>query len=96
MPRETVVFEQEYFPEFDRPGEEPFTVTYDEKDNVYVVEGPRIEKMLGYTNLQSEKGFLFFQKFMKDEGILDKLIELGCEEGDIVRLYGNSFEYYNN
>ena len=26
---------------------------------MYVVEGPKIEKMLGYTNLDSEKGFAF-------------------------------------
>ncbi len=88
------VFEQEYFPEFDRPGQEPFTVTYDQKDGVYVVEGPRIEKMLGYTNLQSEKGFLFFQKFLKDNNILDELEALGISEGDTVRMYGHEFDYY--
>lgn len=88
------VFEQEYFPEYDRPGQEPYTVSYDEKDGVYVVEGPRIEKMLGYTNLQSEKGFLFFQKFLKDNNILDELESLGISEGDTVRMYGHEFDYY--
>ena len=47
---------------------EPFDVTYDAKNNEYVVEGPRIEKMLGYTNLDTEKGMNFFQKYLKDEG----------------------------
>ena len=88
------VFEQEYFPEFDRPAEEPYTVSYDEKEGVYVIEGPRIEKMLGYTNLESEKGFLFFQKFLKDNGILDELTELGINDGDTVRMYGHEFDYY--
>lgn len=37
------------------------------------MEGPRIEKMLGYTNLESEKGFQFFQKFLKENGILEDL-----------------------
>ena len=50
--------------------------------------------MLGYTNLESEKGFVFFQKFMKDNGILEQLEELGIEEGDTVKLYGHQFEYY--
>ena len=44
--------------------------------------------------LGSEKGFLFFQKFMKDNGILEQLEELGIEEGDTVKLYGHQFEYY--
>ena len=60
----------------------------------YVVEGPRIEKMLGYTNLDSEKGFDFFQKFLKNSGILAELEEAGIEEGDTVRMYGLEFDYY--
>ena len=64
------------------------------EENEFVVEGPRIEKMLGYTNLDSEKGFQFFQKFLKDAGILQKLEELGIQDGDTVRMYGHSFDYY--
>lgn len=70
-----------------------YTIEQDE-DGVYVVEGPKIEKMLGYTNLESEKGFLFFQKFLKDTGILNDLEEAGIEEGDSVRMYGWEFDYY--
>lgn len=90
-----VVFEQEFFPEYMLGGaDDPFTVTYDEEANEYVVEGPRIEKMLGYTNLESEKGFTFFQNFLKLNGILEQLEELGIQEGDTVRMYGLSFNYY--
>ncbi|MDE6388799.1 MAG: GTPase ObgE [Lachnospiraceae bacterium] len=90
-----VVFEQEYFPEYHFDIEsEPFTVVYDEKEDAYVVEGPRIEKMLSYTNLESEKGFQFFQNFLKDNGILEQLEALGIGEGDTVRMYGLSFDYY--
>ncbi|MEF9917240.1 MAG: GTPase ObgE [Lachnospiraceae bacterium] len=90
---EPIVFEQEYF-----PGEEfihidlPFTVEHE--DDMFVVEGPKIEKMLGYTNIDSEKGFLFFQKFLKEGGILDELEKAGIEEGDTVRMYGFQFDYY--
>ena len=90
-----VVFEQEYFPEFENGySNEPYTVEYNEEENEYVVEGPRIEKMLGYTNLESEKGFTFFQGFLKDTGILEQLEELGIQEGDTVRMYGLKFDYY--
>lgn len=71
----------------------PYTIEIN-GDGEYVVEGPRIEKMLGYTNLESEKGFVFFQKFMKDTGILDELEEKGIQEGDTVRMYGFVFDYY--
>ena len=97
MPADTTVFEQEYDPEemLLLESTEPFTVSYDEKAKEYVIEGPRIERMLGYTNLETEKGFLFFQKFLQENKIIDRLKELGCKEGDTVRLYGHRFEYYD-
>ena len=95
-PAERIVFEQEFFPEDVLITENlPYTVTKAEDDpHVFVVEGPKIEKMLGYTNLDSEKGFAFFQRFLKDGGILDELENAGIEEGDTVRMYGFDFDYY--
>ena len=93
LDQETIVFEQEYFPEEEIPMNDlPYTV--EKEDDMYVVEGPKIEKMLGYTNLDSERGFAFFQKFLKDSGILEQLEEAGIQEGDTVRMYGLQFDYY--
>jgi len=91
---EPIVFEQEFFPETEVFKDEPYTVSYDEEEKEYLVEGPRIERMLGYTNLESEKGFLFFQHFLEDQGILDELKGLGMVEGDTVNVCGLTFEYY--
>lgn len=90
----TTVFEQEYDPKqfFDNV-EDPYTVEKI-KDGLYSIEGPRIERMLGYTNLESEKGFVFFQNFMKENGILDELEALGITDGDTVKIYGHEFDYY--
>ena len=89
-----IVFEKEFFLDSLEVSEEPYFVEYNEEDEVYVVEGPRIEKMLGYTNIDSEKGFEFFQKFLKTNGILDELEALGIKDGDTVRMYGLEFDYY--
>ncbi len=95
---EPIVFEQEYFPELEKEEEitgDGYTVEQDPEDaTVFIVEGPKIEKMLGYTNLDSEKGFAFFQKFLKEQKILDKLEEAGISEGDTVRMYTLEFDYY--
>ena len=93
LDRTVTVFEPEI--EIDYTGDKnlPYTVVK-EAEGVFVVEGPRVEKMLGYTNLESEKGFDFFQKFLKNSGILDDLEKLGIQEGDTVRMYGHSFDYY--
>ena len=93
-PDVVVEFEPEVDLDFHDNPDLPFEVSYNEEDDVYVIEGPRIERMLGYTNLESEKGFEFFQKFLKTNGILDQLEALGIGEGDTVRMYGLEFDYY--
>ena len=96
LPKERMVFEQEFFPEDMLLAENlPYTVEQDPEDeHRFIIEGPKIEKMLGYTNLDSEKGFAFFQRFLKDTGILDELEQAGIQEGDTVKMYGFEFDYY--
>lgn len=92
---EPVIFEKEFDMDglMDNPNES-FTVSLND-EGVYLVEGPRIDRMLGYTNLESEKGFSFFQKFLSTTGILDELKTLGIEEGDTVRVGDYlEFSYY--
>ena len=91
--RKPVIFEKEFDMSMKAVENLPYTVEK-ERDGVYVVEGPKIDKMLGYTNLDSEKGFEFFQKFLKTTGILEDLEKAGIEEGDTVRMYGLEFDYY--
>ncbi len=90
---EPVVFEREFEMAVDANQNLPYTVVKTD-NHEFTVEGPRIEKMLGYTNLESERGFAFFQKFLKTSGILDDLEAAGIEEGDTVRMYGLAFDYY--
>ena len=88
-----IVFEREYFPEEVDFANEPYTVEKLE-EGLYCVEGPRVERMLGYTNLESEKGFEFFQRFLRENKIIEELEELGIQEGDTVKMYGLEFDYY--
>ncbi len=90
---EPVIYQKEYFPEIMYDQSTPIDV-YKADEHAFVVEGPRVDRMLGYTNLDDEKGFAFFQKFMKEQGIIDRLEELGIEEGDTVYLGDLEFDYY--
>ena len=92
FPDDVVIFEKEFdVDELLDNSDDNYNVYIDE-NGVFIVEGERIDKMLGYTNLESEKGFNFFQKFMKSSGAIDRLEELGIEEGDTVRV-GDYLEY---
>lgn len=64
-------------------------------NNYYKVSGEKINKMLGYTNLDTEKGMKYFQDFLKDEGIIKELKKKGMVEGDTVDVAGIEFEYYD-
>lgn len=94
-PDDVVIFEKEFdVDELLDNSDDNYNVYIDE-NGVFIVEGERIDKMLGYTNLESEKGFNFFQKFMKSSGAIDRLEELGIEEGDTVRVGDYlEFDYY--
>ena len=92
LPQGATEFEQEYELSF---GEEEGGIIIEHpEEGLFTVEGPKVERMLGYTNLESERGFDFFQKFMKENGVIERLTELGIEEGDTVRLYDLEFDYY--
>jgi GTP-binding protein len=65
----------------------------EEAEGIFRIEGKQVERMMGYTNLDDENGFVFFQNFMKENGILEKLEELGIEEGDTVCIFNHEFDY---
>ncbi len=91
---EDIIFEEDFEEYVEEEVERTrFTIEIDD-ENVYVVEGNGVERMLGFTNLETEKGYAYFQKYMRQTGIIDALEEKGIQEGDTVRLYDLEFEYY--
>lgn len=93
-----VYYEQEFFPEdLIARSDLPYSITKEtdrDGETVYVVEGPKIERMLSYTNLDSEKGYVYFTQFMKRSGINDELLAAGIADGGSVRMYGHVFEFF--
>ena len=49
---------------------------------------------LSMPTVMPREGFAFFQKFLKEGGILEELEKAGIQEGDTVRMYGFDFDYY--
>lgn len=97
-----VKFEPQIEPDmlFDDPMASYTVKAAPDDQHVFLVYGPRIDRMLGYTNLEAEKGFQFFQRYLKDTGILDELKALGIADGDTVRVGSDgdenslAFDYY--
>ena len=55
---------------------------------------PILEKVIGYTSLDTEKGFAFFQNYLREKGIIAALEEAGIQEGNTVGIYDLEFDYY--
>ncbi|OON93002.1 MAG: GTPase CgtA [Candidatus Epulonipiscioides saccharophilum] len=91
LPHEDIVFAKEFVEE--DVIKESFEIEKIE-DGYFAVSGVGVEKMIGYTSLDSEQGFAFFQKYLRDKGIIEALERSDIQEGDTVRIYDIEFEYY--
>lgn len=72
--------------------EEPFTITRDD-DGVWVISGAEVERIFKMTKFSSDEAVYRFAKKLRRMGIDDKLIEMGAEEGDQVRILDFYFDF---
>lgn len=91
-PKEVTVYEPEIDPALSFFKDEPYAVEV-AADGAYEISGPKIEKMLGYTNMDSE-GLCLLPEILREQGIIKELENMGIEDGDTVRMYDFEFDYY--
>lgn len=72
--------------------EEPFTISRDQ-DGTFVISGEEIERIFKMTKFSSDDAAYRFAKKLRKMGIDNKLIEMGAEEGDMVRILDFYFEF---
>ena len=72
--------------------EEPFTIERDD-DGTWVISGKEVERIFKMTKFSSDEAVYRFAKKLRRMGIDDKLIELGAEEGDQVRILDFYFDF---
>ncbi len=68
-----------------------FTVSRD--GEIYVVEGPYVEKLLRGVNFEDNESLQYFQRSLRRKGIIDALREAGCGEGDTVCVADVEFDF---
>ncbi len=71
--------------------EEPFTIR--KEDEVYIVEGSWVNKVIGSTNFGAYESLQYFQRALKSKGVIEALEEMGIQEGDTVRIDDTEFDY---
>lgn len=71
--------------------EEPYIIEKENDD--FVIKGEEVEKLFRMTKFTTEESIQRFANKLRKMGIDDKLIEMGCKEGDMVRILDFYFEF---
>lgn len=75
------------------PEEKKFTYEINIEEGVYVISGSFVDRILLSINIHEPDSLRYFQKVLKNKGIMDQLKEMGVQDGDIVRLNDFEFEF---
>ncbi len=89
------IFEADYTPEdklMSIEGDHEITITKDSK-GTYVVEGEWLYNLVGQVNFYDRDSLGFFQRVLIKSGVIDKLREAGCQDGDTVSMYDFEFDF---
>jgi GTP-binding protein len=73
-----------------REPEEPFVIR--RENEVFIVEGERVEKLVAMTNFAYHDAVRRLSRILREMGVEDALREKGAKEGDTVRIGGMEFE----
>lgn len=91
--------EEEYIEmfDFDKDEEEPdYREVYVARDNdAYVITGKQLKKIFNSTNFNDSGSMRYLYKYIEKSGAIDKLLDMGLEEGDTIRVFDYEFEYWD-
>lgn len=65
------------------------------EDGMYFIEAPFLEPIIASVNPEDFESLQYFQRVIRSSGIIDKLIEMGINEGDTVNICGFEFDFVN-
>lgn len=85
-PMEVVAFDE------NRNDSTSYVITVDE-DGIYEVHGGLINMLIRNVVLDDYESFRYFQKTLKDRGVIKALYSNGCKEGDTARIGDIEFDF---
>ena len=87
-------FEVDYVPKMvEINPENKWDFTVNVEDGVYIIEADWLVKVFGMIDLEDEEDLGYFQRILRTSGIIDKLEEMGIDEGDTVSILNFEFDY---
>ncbi|MEA4895973.1 MAG: GTPase ObgE [Oscillospiraceae bacterium] len=68
-------------------------VTIEKIDDVWIVEGPWLEKLVATINFTDYESRMHFDRILREAGIFERMEAMGVRDGDAVSMYELEFEY---
>ena len=62
-------------------------------DDVWVVEGAWLERIMGSVNFGDYESRMYFDRILRESGLFERMEAMGVKDGDTVSLYDLEFEY---
>ncbi|MEG1384920.1 MAG: GTPase ObgE [Oscillospiraceae bacterium] len=85
-----VTYEPNYVPPVPEVGR---TFNIDRIEDGFTIDAPWLKRILEQSNVDDYESLQYFQRALIDSGIIDKLIELGVQEGDSIYIGDFQFDY---
>jgi len=85
-------FEADYVPtepKLDTSGE----LTIEKFDDMWLVEGPWLQRLVATVNFSDYESRMFFDRILRENGVFQRMEEMGVKDGDTVSMYDLMFEY---
>ena len=91
LPYESLTFDQEYVEE---EKEKAPGIEVKKENGRFLVQGPYIDKLLRSTYFDDRESLRYFQENLRKNGVVDKLRDLGIQEGESVFINDYEFEFF--
>ena len=78
---------------FEKKNPSEFTVSYDEEDSVFVVDGPLVSLLERNVVLDDMDSLAYMQKTLLDFGVIAELRRKGAKDGDTVVIGEIEFDF---
>ena len=86
------IYEPEYEEVIEEP-KQPDEITAVKEGDMWVVEGEWLKWLMSGINFDDRESLMYFEKMIREKGIIQKMRELGIADGDTVALYDLVFDF---
>ena len=86
------IYEPEYEEEIKEQGK-PDDITVKKEKDVFIVEGEWLRWLMSSINFDDRESFSYFERMMRENGVIDRMRKLGIKDGDTVSMYDLEFDF---